>query len=153
MIRVDECAWNAISSACHTVTLQPHATFRTFSLGRKEKSEEKKFLLSNHSGPCWSTKHVPTWVLPLLCPLYWTFSSVPVQVPITMAGKALSDHVKRQRQHKLKKMHVKMSGNISRLGMITQFQPGKQSVRDWKWLELDPKTYWQSQRDLWSQSQ
>ena len=51
MIRVDECAWNAISNACHTVTLQPYATFQTFSLGRKEKLEEKKILLSNRSGP------------------------------------------------------------------------------------------------------
>ena len=101
----------------------------------------------------WSTKHVPTWVLPFLCLLYWAFSSVPVWVPFTMAGKALSDHVKRQKQHKLKEMHMKVSGNRSRLGMIIQFQPRKQSVRDWKWLELGPKTYQQSQRDLQNQSQ
>ena len=47
----NKCAWTAISNPCHTVTLQPHATFRTFSFGRKENSEEKKILLSNRSGP------------------------------------------------------------------------------------------------------
>ena len=42
------------------------------------------------------------WVLPFPHPLYQAFSSVPVQVPFTMAGKALSEYVKRQMQCKLK---------------------------------------------------
>ena len=25
---------------------------------------------------CWSTKHIPMWVLPFPCSLYWAFSSV-----------------------------------------------------------------------------
>ena len=42
------------------------------------------------------------WVLPFPRPLYWGFSSVPVQVPFTMAGKALPGHLKRQKEGKLK---------------------------------------------------
>ena len=34
---------DVISNTCHTVTLQPHAAFQTFSLGRKEKSSQQPF--------------------------------------------------------------------------------------------------------------